>query len=60
MENSKTIISENSDHDYVLMKYSEGNVQINNIKYQVIKVFFCQHFLLDGRELTNKLDKLVR
>ena len=31
LENSKTIISANSDHDYVLMKYSEGNVQINNI-----------------------------
>ena len=28
--------SANSDHDYVRMKYSEGKVQIKNIKYQVL------------------------
>ena len=38
LENSKTINSANSDHDYVQMKYSEGKVQIINIKSQVLLI----------------------
>ena len=38
LENSKMINSANSDHDYVQMKYSEGKVQIINIKSQVLLI----------------------